>query len=118
MSDLSVFHPLTSISDLENALARANREPIVLYKHSATCTLSQRMEREMAVLDGPDDPPVYRVVVQDARAVSDTIAERFDIRHESPQVLVVYDGRTLYDASHTRINTDDIRTTISQDVHE
>lgn len=110
MSDTAPFHPLTTTNDLEAALARAEDEPIVFYKHSATCSLSTRTQREVATLDRASDPPVYRVVVQKARAVSNAIAERFAVRHESPQVLVIHDDTVLHDASHTRIALDDIRT--------
>ncbi len=98
------------MDDLEKALARAENEPVVFYKHSTTCSLSARTQRAVAELNRPDDPPVYRVVVQEARAVSDAIAERFAVRHESPQVLVVYGDAVLHDASHTRIAIDEIRT--------
>lgn len=105
------------MDDLDDALARAEAEPIVLYKHSATCSLSARMQQEMTTLDGADDPPVYRIVVQEARAVSDAIAEQFGIRHESPQAIVVYDGVARYDASHTGIAPNDIRTASTQVAH-
>lgn len=117
MSDAVPFSPLASLDDLEAALARAEDEPIVFYKHSATCSLSARMQREVAQLDRADDPPVFRVVVQEARTVSDAIAERFAVRHESPQVLVVRGDTVLHDASHTRIATDEIRTAATEASH-
>lgn len=116
--DASPFRPLTSMDDLEAALDHAQDEPVVLYKHSAICPISARMEREIAMLTDASDPPVYRVVVQDARPVSDAIADRFDVRHESPQALVVYDNAVLYDASHSRISADAIRTARSEIAHE
>lgn len=118
MADSTPFHSLSSMDDLEDALQRAKRGPIVLYKHSAICPISARMQDELATLDQPEDPPVYRVVVQDARPASDAIADRFDIRHESPQALVVYDDAVLYDASHGRISADAIRTHSTRPTHD
>lgn len=112
------FAELTSLDALEAALERARSEPIVIYKHSAICPISSRMQRQVAALDRAGDPPVYRVVVQDARDVSDAIAERLGVRHESPQALVVYDDAAIYDASHGRISADDLRTASSHPTHD
>ena len=106
------------MDDLEDALERAQDAPVVFYKHSSICPLSARMQEEVAALDQPDDPPVYRIVVQEARAVSDAIADRFGVRHESPQVLVVYDDAVLHHASHGRISAEDLRTHSTLATHD
>lgn len=113
-----LFRPLTSMDDLQAALDHAHEEPIVFYKHSAICPISARMEEEVATLTESDDPPVYRVVVQDARDVSDAIEERLGVRHESPQALLVYQDTVPYDASHGRISADDLRTAATQTAHD
>ena len=106
------------MDELQTAIDRSQDEPVLFYKHSAICPISSRMEDEVATLNAADDPPVYRVVVQEARDVSDAMAERFGVRHESPQVLLVYQGAVLHDASHGRISADDIRTAATQQAHE
>ena len=60
-------------------------------------------------LEGDDDPDVYRIVVQSARALSNEVAARFGIRHESPQVLVVRDGAVVHHASHMAVSARRIR---------
>jgi bacillithiol system protein YtxJ len=112
------FRPLTSTDELQAALKHAQDEPIVLYKHSAICPISARMQKEVAALTEPDDPPVYRVVVQEARDVSDAIEERLGVRHESPQALLVYQDTVPHDASHSRISADDLRTAATQTAHD
>ena len=112
------FRPLTSIDELDVALDHAQDEPVVFYKHSAICPISARMEKEIATLTETDDPPVYRVVVQDARDVSDAIEERLGIRHESPQALLVYQDTVSYDASHGRISANDLRSAATQTAHD
>jgi len=112
------FSPLTSIDDFQTALQRAQDQPIVLYKHSAICPISARMQKEVATLTEPGDPPLYRVVVQDARDVSDAIEEQLGVRHESPQALLVYQSTVLLDASHGRISADDLRTAATQTAHD
>ncbi|MDH4063436.1 MAG: thioredoxin family protein, partial [Acidobacteriota bacterium] len=47
--------------------------------------------------------PVYLVSVREHRAVSTTIAERFGVRHESPQLLLVHGGVVRWHGSHFRV---------------
>ena len=58
------------------------------------------------------DLPIYEVVVQDARTLSNEIAERLDIRHETPQVIVLRDGKAVFHASHRRVTAEAVRTSL------
>ncbi len=100
---------ITTDDDLRAALTAADRHPVVLFKHSRTCPISTVAQMSVAQLDGPDDPDVYRVVVQSARTLSNAIAERFGVRHESPQVLVVHNGAVVHHASHMGVSATRIR---------
>jgi len=98
------FHPLTSADDLADALATSHEQPIVLYKHSATCPLSTRARRQVQpVAEGA--VPTYEVVVQQARPVSNQISSALGVRHETPQVLIVHCGAVVFDASHGAVTT-------------
>ena len=51
-----------------------------------------------------DSPPQYAMVtVQTHRAVSNAIAQKLGVRHETPQALLVKDGRVVWSASHFRV---------------
>lgn len=99
-------------ADLAAAVAHSNKVPVVLYKHSATCGVSYRARREIEHLIEATDPPVYEVVVQHARALSSLIAERWHIRHESPQVIVLHRGEPIFNASHRRVTAQALRDAI------
>lgn len=104
------FHTLTDPDDLDAAFDRSEQEPIVLYKHSATCGISNRAQRRLGTLvEAADAPPVYEVVVQDARPVSNAIAERLGVRHETPQIIVLWQREAVFDTSHSRITADVVR---------
>ena len=47
--------------------------------------------------------PAYYLYVQDARDVSNRVAEQYSIRHESPQVLYIKDGMVVWNTSHWNI---------------
>lgn len=98
--------------ELAAAVACSNEQPIVLFKHSATCGVSFRARREIEHLTETTDPPVYEVVVQHARALSSLIAERWRIRHESPQVIVLHRGEPIFSASHRRVTAQALRDAI------
>ncbi len=100
-----MLRPLDSLDSLGTALAKSAIRPAVIFKHSLTCgTSAMAMEEIRDLVDGtPFDADFYLVRVQQARAVSRAAEEQLGIRHESPQVLVVIDGRVVWHASHFRV---------------
>lgn len=109
MAHPASFLSLDTLDALDEALARAADEPVVIYKHSTACPISHQARQRMEALAGPEAPPVYEVVVQRAREVSNAVAERLDVRHETPQVLLVQDGAVRHHASHGRVDPGAIR---------
>ncbi len=96
-------------SDFDALLEASKQQPVALLKHSIACPISARGQREFVGLEGTDDPPLYVIVVQYARDLSNHIAETLGVRHETPQVLLIKDGEAVYDASHRAISTDALR---------
>ena len=96
---------LKTVEDLDHLLATSSTEPGVIYKHSLTCgTSAMAFEEIRDLLAGPPiGARLGMVMVQPARAVSTLIASRLGLRHESPQVLLVRDGRVVWHASHYRV---------------
>jgi thioredoxin 1 len=110
----SSFRSLDSEDMLEEALAASAETPVVLFKHSAICPISALAHRQVKKLTEPSDPPVYKLVVQEHRPVSNAIADRFGIRHESPQAIVVYEGEPIFHTSHTSITARALREVITE----
>lgn len=93
---------ISNISDWPALRDLSKGEPVIIFKHSRLCpTSAAALERLSASAVGRE---VYRLDVQSARPLSDLIAQETGIRHESPQVIIIRDGRAVYDADH-----DDIR---------
>ncbi|ABS23559.1 bacillithiol system redox-active protein YtxJ [Bacillus cytotoxicus] len=79
-------------------------EPYILFKHSTTCPISQGAYTEFqAYCKENDETAAYYLYIQDARDVSNRIAEHFGITHESPQVLYIKDGMAVWHTSHWNI---------------
>ena len=96
---------LDTIEKLEEAIENSRVHPVLLFKHSRTCGISAGvMNQEIAGVDAP----VNLILVQDDRHISNELAARTGIRHESPQAIVLKDGEVVYHASHFDITADDI----------
>ena len=103
------YHKIDSEAILDQASEHSMREPVVLFKHSVRCGISHRARREIEQLTQDDDPPVYEVVVQEARSLSKKIETWLGIRHQSPQVIVLYQRQPIFDASHGGVTAQAVR---------
>jgi bacillithiol system protein YtxJ len=84
-------------------------EPVLIFKHSSACSVSASAEDEMHRLAAKTDVPVYKLVVQRSRALSDEIAESLGVRHETPQALVLVDGEAVFDTSHFDVTVETLQ---------
>jgi bacillithiol system protein YtxJ len=96
-----VFEPLSSDLDLDHALAASHASPVIVFKHSQSCGSSWMAEASLR--EGRLPAPVHQLVVQRSRAVSDRLARLVGVRHESPQVLILVDGRAAWHTSHAGV---------------
>jgi bacillithiol system protein YtxJ len=98
------FQTLATLDQLDRALERSSLRPAVIFKHSPTCGISaQAFESIAEWLTGEvPDADYYVVPVQASRALSTTLAQKFGIRHESPQVMVIDRGEVAWHGSHYR----------------
>ena len=89
---------VSSIDELDVAL-KAGRA--VLYKHSPICGSSLIAFGEVRRFAASHpDTPVFIIDVIESRAVSEAAAERLNVTHESPQVILMEQGEAVWSASH------------------
>jgi len=94
----------------QDADAALGEETALLFKHSTQCPISANASREMeSLLRGGEPVPVYRVDVNAQREVSDYLAERTGITHQSPQVIVLRGGKPEWNADRFDITADSVR---------
>ena len=96
---------ISTLEDLDAAMAASATQPILIYKHSLTCgTSGVAYEEVVELVEGSMLPgTAYIVRIQTAREVSWAIEARTAVRHESPQALLIVDGRVVWHASHFRV---------------
>ena len=96
---------LQSIEEFNQALQESFKRPVLLFKHSLTCPISSRAFYELqAFLKKADSSIGFRLIkIQNAYQVSNEVASRLQLRHQSPQAILVRDGREVWNASHSDI---------------
>ena len=84
---------------------------VVIFKHSTRCPISAMAWRR--VNDGWDDElaetPLYFLDLLRFRETSQAVSVHYGVQHESPQILLVENGRVVYQTSHNGINVKDIK---------
>ena len=115
-------HPdrITTTDALDAALTASAERTLVLFKHSTRCPISTRAHDEFLSYTGSlaDDTAVDTAIVYvvEERPVSNAVAERFAIRHESPQAFVIKDGTVSWHASHDDITRESLTAAVAAGV--
>jgi bacillithiol system protein YtxJ len=98
---------LTSVDQIESIKEESQSSPVVIFKHSTTCSISamalHRLQRKSV------EAKVYYLDLRANRNVSNLVAETFDVIHESPQVLIIDKGKAVYHRSHSDISPSEIQ---------
>jgi bacillithiol system protein YtxJ len=102
------------IDDLDQLLAQTSDRPLLLFKHSLTCGTSAEALDELLDHIHQDklDANYAIVTVQSHRELSNAVAARLGIRHETPQALLIRDGRVIWSASHFRVTAAAVQSAI------
>jgi bacillithiol system protein YtxJ len=96
---------LTDLGQLNEIIDSSHQQPVVIFKHSTRCSISRmalkQFENEFD-LEGSVTP--YFLDLLNHRDISQEIATRFEVYHQSPQLLLIKEGKSVYDASHSDID--------------
>jgi bacillithiol system protein YtxJ len=98
------FVPVADRADLDRLFAESAEQPVVLFKHDFACHISANAYRELAAV--PGEVPLIDVGRQ--KGLADEVASRTGIEYESPQVIVLRDGRPVYAALHWDITGEEV----------
>ena len=100
------YIPLATAADLEDALEASRTHRVAIFKHSTTCPVSSLAKNRVdrALRQTTFGMPAYYLDLLRYREVSNLVAERLGVRHESPHLIVVENGRAVYSSSHLAID--------------
>jgi bacillithiol system protein YtxJ len=113
------MHPdltlLERVDELDRLLSESHTRPLLVFKHSYTCGISAEALDELIdhlnaeFAPGSPDPRYAIVTVQTHREVSNAVTTRLGVRHETPQALLIKNGRVVWAASHFRVTADAVK---------
>lgn len=108
---MSIWKTIKTPDDLDHAIETSHERPVIIYKHSSRCGTSfivrKQLEHDWNFDDGGLE--IYFLDLIRYRNISDEIARRFGVRHESPQILIICDGESIFDTSHGDVSVKTIK---------
>jgi bacillithiol system protein YtxJ len=103
---------LRSVNQIAEIRKESKESPVLIFKYSSRCSLSRmaldRLERNWNESEMPGVKSYFLDLIS-YREISNTIAREFEVEHESPQVLIIENERSIYDQSHMGIDYHKIR---------
>jgi bacillithiol system protein YtxJ len=115
-----VWQHLTSPEQLQMLKESSKQNPVLIFKHSTRCSISRaaldRLQRNWKQEEMKSVTPFYLDLLKYPE-VSSQVSDDFEIQHESPQVLLIRDGKSVYDRSHLGIDYRDIAATATKNDH-
>ncbi len=101
---------LTNVSDLDALIAESNEKTVLIFKHSTRCSISRMVLKQFeSEFDVEEYLTPYFLDLLNHRDVSNEIANQFGVYHQSPQLLVIKEGKSIFDASHESIDASDLK---------
>ncbi len=82
--------------------------PQVIFKHSTRCSISSTIKNRLERSTIPNNVKFYYLDLIPHRAISNKIAEVFNVPHESPQILLIKNGNCIYNESHMAIEVEEL----------
>ncbi|MEO9021313.1 MAG: bacillithiol system redox-active protein YtxJ [Ginsengibacter sp.] len=101
--------PLLNESQLDKIVADSNNTPQVIFKHSTRCSTSSMVKNRLDKNEAPDGINFYLLDLIKYRNISNKIAENFGIRHQSPQALIINNGKCVYNEDHSGITFEELK---------
>jgi bacillithiol system protein YtxJ len=103
---------LTALEQLEEIKKESADKPVLIFKHSTRCNISRttldRLERKWNDQEMSKIKPYYLDLISN-RPISNSVAQQFDVEHQSPQILVIENGKSVLNLSHFEIEYDQIK---------
>ncbi|MFN0086725.1 MAG: bacillithiol system redox-active protein YtxJ [Blastocatellia bacterium] len=113
---MSEYREITSSEELASALRESEERSVLFFKHSNTCEISDRAFREYRrYIESPESSRAshFLITVQTAREVSRELARVTGVRHESPQAILVRNGKAVWNESHMALRKETLAKAIS-----
>jgi bacillithiol system protein YtxJ len=97
---------LNTEEGLDDLKAKSVDKPQIIFKHSTRCSISamakRRLERNWNIDES--QAVIHYLDLIAYRSVSNKVADDFGVTHQSPQLLIIKNGQSVFDTSHNDID--------------
>jgi len=105
------WNDLTELKQLDTIAEESFKMPVIIFKHSTRCSISRmalkNFEREYSI--EVENAKPYFLDLLEHRDISNEIVNRFNVQHQSPQLIIIKEGKAIYNASHSDIDAEDVK---------
>ena len=105
------FYTLDKIEQFDEIDEVSQTKPVVLFKHSTRCSISRMALKQFdAEFNYPEEKiDWYLLDLLNHRDLSNEIASRYNVMHQSPQIVVIRNGKAVFNESHDSISEEDLK---------
>lgn len=97
---------LDTVEKIDVIIENSKHKLQIIFKHSKTCGISQsaydKLESGFALLEGKVD--FHYLDLLSYRSVSNEVAEKTGVLHQSPQIILLENGKVVYTVTHLAIS--------------
>ncbi|GAA4165711.1 bacillithiol system redox-active protein YtxJ [Chryseobacterium ginsenosidimutans] len=104
----SFWKKIESEEDLQKAIDHSFQNRIAIFKHSTSCFISKTVLRNFEKESLDQKVGLYYLDLLAHRSISNKIANDLGVTHQSPQLIVIENGKAINNASHQDISADQI----------
>lgn len=104
------WHQLTAMEQLDTIVEESKTTPVAIFKHSTRCGISRMVLRnfESTYNIEPTQMKLYYLDLLNYRNISDEVGYKFQVVHQSPQLIVIKNGVAVAHASHHSIRAEEL----------
>ncbi|RBN50621.1 bacillithiol system redox-active protein YtxJ [Flavobacterium psychrolimnae] len=103
------WNELTDLGQLNEIIAASNEKPVAIFKHSTRCSVSRMALKQFEnEFNSSDKVTPYFLDLIAHRDISNEIATRFGVFHQSPQLILIKEGKAIYNVSHSDIDAEEL----------
>ena len=112
---MSKWKNIEKEDDLNTIIEKSKEKPVAIFKHSTSCSISamalNRLQREWKD-EEMENLDFYYLDLLSYRSLSNKIAEKLNVDHQSPQIIIVKDGKAVYHNSHMGVSYSELKKNI------
>ncbi|WP_353077553.1 bacillithiol system redox-active protein YtxJ [Flavobacterium sp.] len=111
IKETAKFYTLDKMEQFDEIDEISQTKSVVLFKHSTRCSISRMALKQFdAEFNYPEEKiDWYLLDLLNHRDLSNEIASRYNVVHQSPQIVVIRNGKAVFNESHDSISTEDLK---------